>query len=634
MAYVSRFVTLSAKLLQGLTPSQISPKESSASFWEEYLALDVDRPYLSQRLNTISKEELLGNLKSLLVALFLTCMKHAHEAPYDDPRKAHAIEIMAVLTRSLLDKNDLAGWEVMEMFAGGVNESDQFFMEFASLLDELLADKAAPANLRHDVLQLAIVFMCGINQLSPGAYFLRRDFFPAIVSIMTSPDTEKYSFEALLFLGLLANFHKSDAAKLNPYLVQISAISDRQVIQKICWAANFASAACVNIRAFQEILDDSPPTMASAFGSFMSSLRPDRALASTQVDPPKELFKNQPIEACVVLLPIFEFLNRNATIVTYLAEGIRPNDSENPATNSKPTPLPYTLISLSSYLMTHASSLSSARATSYANLTLHILLDFVEKEELLRALCEPRSHDIRLCRQRPPLLPLVSPPRPPICAILDCCVLWLRHNLHKRLEVHMYLTCIRICHRAIWFLQKDHIRLEYHWQELWKALIGVLDFLANKLDNLNTTGGVSGLLQETLVLLDLVTVKADAFLTSPRAVHEFIYELVRSAPILRKQPSVLQSVALHNTAVIPSSLESHATQALSRLLTMNEFYEDKINQAHARSAKAAMAVVAKEVEQDGIHGIRDLDVDIPPFYSEGVVIFLRHAYTDGMALMP
>ena len=46
-------------------------------------------------------------------------------------------------------------------------------------------------------------------------------------------------------------------------------------------------------RAYQEISDDSPPTMSSVIGSFMTSLRPDRAFSSTPVNTPKELFKNQ-----------------------------------------------------------------------------------------------------------------------------------------------------------------------------------------------------------------------------------------------------------------------------------------------------------------------------------------------------
>jgi hypothetical protein len=34
---------------------------------------------------------------------------------------------MAVFTRCLLSKSDLEGWEVMELFAGAVNQSDKFF---------------------------------------------------------------------------------------------------------------------------------------------------------------------------------------------------------------------------------------------------------------------------------------------------------------------------------------------------------------------------------------------------------------------------------------------------------------------------------------------------------------------------
>jgi hypothetical protein len=68
--------------------------------------------------------------------LFSTCLKYARTAPYDNPRKPHAVQLMTVATRGLLSKSDLAGWEVMELFAGGVNQSDKFFnvLMFSSLL--------------------------------------------------------------------------------------------------------------------------------------------------------------------------------------------------------------------------------------------------------------------------------------------------------------------------------------------------------------------------------------------------------------------------------------------------------------------------------------------------------------------
>lgn len=75
-------------------------------------------------------------------------------------------------------------------------------------------------------------------------------------------------------------------------------------------------------------------------------------------------------------------------------------------------------------------------------------------------------------------------------------------------------VCTRICYHVLWYLQRERIRLgvfnfschnrqyfptpcpDYHWPELWKALIGLLDFLVNKLDSLLTTGGVEQLIQE------------------------------------------------------------------------------------------------------------------------------------------
>ncbi|KAH9968618.1 hypothetical protein BC827DRAFT_267140 [Russula dissimulans] len=277
--------------------------------------------------------------------------------------------------------------------------------------------------------------MCGINQLSPGAYLLRGDLFPAIISVIRGPETGRFTFEALLLLALLSNFHKSDAAKLNPFLRYIGELTDVEVLRKVCWAAEFAAATTV--KAYQEISDDSPPTMSSMIGSFVTSLRPDRAFSATPVNTPKELFKHQPIEACIILLPILEFVQRNRAFPSIFVEGIK--DADAAGNRSSRSPLPHTVLSLSSYLLTHATSTSSSRAIGYANVALHILLNSAESDVIIRAFCEPSPQPVRLCRQRLPMLPFPSPPRPLICAVLDCCILWLRHNLHKRLEIYLYL---------------------------------------------------------------------------------------------------------------------------------------------------------------------------------------------------
>lgn len=58
-------------------------------------------------------------------------------------------------------------------------------------------------------------------------------------------ETGRFTFEMLLLLALLSNFHKSDAAKLNPFLRHIGEITDVEVLRRVCWAAEFAAGATV-----------------------------------------------------------------------------------------------------------------------------------------------------------------------------------------------------------------------------------------------------------------------------------------------------------------------------------------------------------------------------------------------------
>jgi len=245
-------------------------------------------------------------------------------------------------------------------------------------------------------------------------------------------------------------------------------------------------------RAYQKISDDSvKPAFTTTLGSMFASFRPDRALSIITAEPPRELFKDQPIEAAVILLPIFEFLRGNPMFSKIMLENI---SRENVA--SARAPPPFIILTLSSYLLTHASSTASARSLSYASLSLHILLAFVENDDTISGFCQPTEIIIPICRQRLPHLPLPESKRAPICAVLDCCVLWLRHNLHKRIEVYCYITCIRIVYRVVWCLQNSGVRLAYGWKELWTALIGLLNFLSTKIDSLDTTGGVEQIIRE------------------------------------------------------------------------------------------------------------------------------------------
>ena len=118
---------------------------------------------------------------------------------------------------------------------------------------------------------------------------------------------EQYTFDAILFLAILANYHKSDAARLNPYLRRIRESTDGDFMRKLCWASNFALGTSIKyplflhlreplliyIRAYQDISNDSlAPTLVSSLGAVITHLRPDHALSFISQAVPGNKFKD------------------------------------------------------------------------------------------------------------------------------------------------------------------------------------------------------------------------------------------------------------------------------------------------------------------------------------------------------
>lgn len=94
-----------------------------------------------------------------------------------------------------------------------------------------------------------------------------------------------------------------------------------------------------------------------------------------------------------MLLPVFEFLDSNPSFADVLVKPFTQED------DSQEHVLVLSLVTVSSYMLTHATSSASPRAVAYAHLSLNILLRLVQNPKILSAFCQPRSRSIRLCRQ-------------------------------------------------------------------------------------------------------------------------------------------------------------------------------------------------------------------------------------------
>jgi hypothetical protein len=107
------------------SPFQLKAQDQD-EFWTEIFSLDVDAHWLSEKLHHLSQEDCLGQYKGLLSMLCRRCLAHLSNTPFDHRVKANALETLVLFVRCMLSKQ-LSGWEIMDVFAGGVVESDPLF---------------------------------------------------------------------------------------------------------------------------------------------------------------------------------------------------------------------------------------------------------------------------------------------------------------------------------------------------------------------------------------------------------------------------------------------------------------------------------------------------------------------------
>lgn len=111
----------------------------------------------------------------------------------------------------------------------------------------------------------------------------------------------------------------------------------------------------------------------------------------------------RPIEAAVILVPVHDFIHYNTVFTATLIEPFINPQASSESSSGSTSPLVHTLLTLASYLFTHASSTQSIRATAYAALCLTTMLHLVENDVAISAFVHApqsgSSSSVRLCRQ-------------------------------------------------------------------------------------------------------------------------------------------------------------------------------------------------------------------------------------------
>lgn len=173
----------------------------------------------------------------------------------------------------------------------------------------------------------------------------------------------------------------------------------------------------------------------------------------------------------------------------------------------------------------------SIRTGWYAYLSTLILSILTTDAQTSKAIITT-SAAVRLCRQRPPYLPLSKPDRPYIAAVIDIAMDGINHNLRKRLDATLYIQLLYILARSMRQLSRNQSKLDYHWSELWRSLLSFVRFLSAYADDIQSDYKSHAVVEEVVAVLVLALRQAESFVPHAKDYDDLVYKLVESGPAL------------------------------------------------------------------------------------------------------
>ncbi|KAK4121910.1 DUF1741-domain-containing protein [Parathielavia appendiculata] len=571
--------------------SQLHPTETSEGFWKEFFLLRPDRPSLWHILDDIRPNDLLHleHQTRQLFAQAIAALKH----PYGIA-DLHALDTLSTFMVAVLGKKYTnPSSDIIELLAG-LDHIDTVFAEFVGALDSLIRNGRSSGNeccpngighvgqeqsrlgnrasctytadLQQRAVEVALAVTSGAYQTSLLTYFIQRDLFPAIINCIQSQtsNTPPRRTSPFLLLGLLANYNKFEFQ--NPYQMRLNDFVNDRIIRGI---VQCVGETCQRLRAqYIDVQEDLPEgwTLAGTLNKIgLGVIAPGGKPPPKPVyddETAKKMFAELPGQEAAVLLATYDFTHANKLFSLELVTWTPDKSQEQPFAS---------FLSLTSYLLHHA--YLSQRTTLYCHLTLMIVRLLIEDPILCKRICSDDSAlPVRLCRQRSPYLPLVRGERVLAASLMDTMIGAITHNLRRRLDAGLYTLCVGILLRVIGYLSRSRTRLQYHWAELFRALLSLVRFLTTYAADLKGLPHIDTLLDHVVNLLALGLSAGETFLPTPAAYDDLFYKVVETGEVLVRFRDVY-------------GLANRASNSIDTLVNVSTHYKEMLADGGAGEKK-------------------------------------------------
>ncbi|TQV94072.1 hypothetical protein V2A60_002859 [Cordyceps javanica] len=475
----------------------------SKGFWREFFLLKPDLAILRKLLRDISPADMLL-LEGQSQELFNEAIDALKSGRGGAPQ--NALDTLKVFLASVLAKRYAHPSSAIITILAGLDRIDPVFTDFVSTLEATIRT-GDDLEKRHKAIGVLLATTAGAYQTTLLTYMIQRDLFPAVIKFIQDAQLPVMVLEPLILLSLLANYNKFEFQ--NPYQLRLNDFINEGAMTTI---VDCIGMACQLLRTdYINVQEDLPEgwTFSNALGMLgLGAIAPGPKQEKKPIydaETAKQMFTNLPKERAAMLLAAYDFSHANKLFCTSFVT----------ATSEKGTERPMAAyLSLTSYLLQHAHL--SHRSTYYAHLNLMVFRLLIEDQSICKILCgEESKMPVRLCRHRPPFLPLVKGERVLACSLLDTMI-------------------DGILLRVISYLSRSRTRLHYHWAEFFRSLLSLLRFLTTYTSDLKDLPHMDTLIDHVVNLLALSLSAGEAFLPTPAAYDDLFYKIVESGEILTK----------------------------------------------------------------------------------------------------
>ncbi|KAI9664344.1 MAG: hypothetical protein M1831_002277 [Alyxoria varia] len=509
-------------LYEFLLKDDEDPHRLTEGFWRELFLLKPDLTSLRQLLSGLSTQALLHHAIPTQ-EIFARCTEaiRAGHSPEDE----NALATLTAFLESILSKRYTSPSADVISILAGLEGVDWAFANFVSALDFAIRD-GKTQDIRQKAVRAAMAAVGGAYQTGLVSYFLNRDLFPSLMKLVQDVDDPHLMYEPCTLLGLLVNYNKFEFQ--NPYQLRLEDFVDDSTIHRMMNGIGTILLSSRN--AYLNIQDDLTEGWSFAstltyfgLGGLITTSR--TAAANLSEEDMKVAFASMPPPQVAVLLATYDFVNANKI---FCYNFVTPFTEKGPV-----APAVDNFISFASYLFQNA--YRSARAASYSCLILIIFRILVEDQSVAKNLGSTEQlANVRLCRQRQPLLPVARNNRVRMLIILDVLIDGINHNLRRRLDVELYILFFEPLLRILTTLSRSRIRLTYHWGELWRSLLSFMRFLNAYANDLKPLPRIHRLADSLVNVLAISLSSGEAFLPDARSYDDLFYKVFESGEALVK----------------------------------------------------------------------------------------------------